>query len=139
MIVRILAISAVALAIGAYAEQAHAGQIFICEDGRTVEVELQNLEAVKRSDSCVAKYFGIKISGQVAVDAKSVATANGLAVVLPERKPKLPKLRAAQSSAPAVGGATRRRKLATAQGGDSRPVRIINAQPGSAQWFVRRP
>ncbi len=62
MIVRIFAVSAVALVVGSYIERARAGQFFVCEDGRTVEVAFNKLDEAKRTDPCVAKYYGLSVA-----------------------------------------------------------------------------
>ena len=61
MILRILAGSIVALGLGLLSEGAKAGQTFMCDDGRLLQVEQKNMERLKREDACIAACFGLKV------------------------------------------------------------------------------
>ena len=61
MTLRISVISLVLLTIASGVEEANGGQYFLCEDGRTLEVELKDLPRMKREDACIARHFGLNV------------------------------------------------------------------------------
>lgn len=73
MIFRILCACSMALVLGLIAERAKASQVFLCEDGKSVQIAAADLEEAKRFDPCVARYFG--------------RTIDPAAVPLPLRRP----------------------------------------------------
>lgn len=118
MIFRILSGSVVALGLGLWTESARADQMFICDDGRMLQVKLADMERLKRSEPCVAAHFGITVKP----------------MPLPVQRPRdfaAPPLKGAQAVEPA---AREMGAMAAAQM-DFRNVRIINAQPGGHGWF----
>lgn len=119
MILRILALSAIALGLGFATEQAHAAQTFLCQAGRVLQIESHDLERMKRVEPCVAAAFGLKINP----------------VPLPVKRPNrvaAPKLKGTKPIAK-----TRANNIGALalQSTSYRNVRIINAQPGSQGWF----
>lgn len=118
MILRILAGSVVALGLGLAAEQAHAAQTFLCQDGRLLQVELHDLDRMKRDDPCVAAHYGLKIKP----------------VPLPVKRP-------ARAAAPLLKGTKKAAKAQREIGNlaqsttSFRTVRIINARPNGSAWF----
>jgi hypothetical protein len=80
MIFRILGGCGLALVLGVYAERANAGQVFLCEDGTSIEIAAADLEEAKRFDPCVARYFGNTVAPN--------------AIPLPMRRPARTGLRA---------------------------------------------
>ena len=118
MIVRIMAGSIIALGLGLYSEGAGADQTFICEDGRLLQIELQDIERLKRNDPCVAAHYGLTVG----------------TMPLPVQRPPraaLPGLKGAQAAQPPV------REIGNVAdvSSDYRRVRIINAQPGESGWY----
>jgi hypothetical protein len=119
MLLRILAGSAVALGLGVMTEGAHAGQTFMCTDGRLLQVKLADLERMKRQEPCVAAYYGIAVQS----------------VPLPVQRPALP-------SKPALKGAQAETAMPREIGNmaeaasNYRNVRIINARRGQPAWFT---
>lgn len=121
--------------IGA-ATKAHADQTFICEDGSQVTVLPGQLELMKRTDPCVARHFGgVPQPQQPAVPPPSWAP---MQAPLPDRKPEVEiagfvipggQETTAPSSAP---------KAKEEVKSDYRNVHIINASPGSAQFFEHK-
>lgn len=142
MIVRIFAVSAVALVVGSYIERARAGQFFVCEDGRTVEVAFNELDEAKRTDPCVAKYYGLSVA-EPALRGKAgepVAVGGTVDIVLPVRKPVRVQLRQARDDAPAAKrDLSGQQRMATVDAAGEGRVKIINAKPGEAQWFELKP
>ncbi|MBU2532752.1 MAG: hypothetical protein KKB37_08425 [Alphaproteobacteria bacterium] len=120
MILRILTGSVVALSLGFYAEAARAGQTFICGDGRLLQVELADIEQLKRTDACVAAHYGLSV----------------MPVPLPVKRPKrtvqLDALKGTKGAAPPPPATDRVADMSV----DYRRVRIINARQGQDAWFV---
>lgn len=52
-------------------DTANAADAFLCDGGRVVYVELADLERMKRTDACIAGYFGIAIDQPDAAPAAS--------------------------------------------------------------------
>ncbi len=116
-----------------------AAEIFVCEDGSSVRVEVGQLESMKRTNDCVASHYGLKVSQNAAelVIAEQVPP-------LPERKEPVQEvtdLKARQDPARAPKD-RRDRKMAAMElddrlglGSDYRNVRIINAGPGVKAWY----
>lgn len=121
MIVRILAGSVMALGLGFYAEGAKAGQTFICNDGRMLQVEAANIERLKHTDACVAAHFGITIKP----------------VPLPVQRPQISASVVLKGSQKAEREQSNKRSLAAANV-DFRNVPIINAGPGGQAWYRHR-
>ncbi len=119
MIVRIIAGSMIALGLGLMTEKVQAAQTFMCDDGRLVQVELNELEKLKRTDPCIAAHYGLKVR----------------IVPLPVKRPPTPiqhvlKVSRTPAKAPRDVGPV-------AQAGSSfRRVRIINAAKGRRAWFI---
>ena len=156
MILRIFAVSVAALAAGSFIERARAGQFFVCDNGTAIEIELSRLEQAKRTIPCVAKHYGVEIQPKptheaqpkpkaVFSDAKSDEThvpqrhharpnAASTKVVLPVRKPELPRLRETDTiPAPRLHHGSR--LIADVANPDTTRVHIINAGPGGDKWF----
>ena len=119
MIARIIAGSIIALGLGLMTENAQAAQTFMCDDGRLLEVESNQLERLKRTDPCIAAYYGLEVR----------------TVPLPVKRPP-PRVQHVLKGSRAP--ATSRRDIgAVAQAGSSyRKVRIINAPRGRRAWFI---
>jgi hypothetical protein len=118
MILRILGASVIALGLGFYTEGARAGQTFMCEDGRLLQVEARDIERLRRQDSCIAAYFGKTLH----------------AVPLPVQRPAIavgPVFKGAQAVEPEKRPVGAMAQVST----DFRKVRIINAQPGDRAWY----
>ncbi|MDX2289029.1 MAG: hypothetical protein NW217_09440 [Hyphomicrobiaceae bacterium] len=130
-----------------------ANETFVCEDGSIVTVLPGQLEAMKRTDPCVAAHYGIRRGGE---DQRGAAPPPAPAPVasfapadapLPERKPNdeiADKLRALESP-DALARSTRDVPLSVAAGGQSpgasaapsdfRNVYILNAPAGAERYF----
>lgn len=146
MIGRIFTISALALFAGSLVESARSAQLFVCDNGKAIKIESTDLEAAKRTNPCVARYFGLTIKVDQQPKAKRSQQANtvmpsqgaDLPIELPVRKPNLAKFRKTVSSHQDVDRRTSPNRIAKAEPVDFRKVRIINAAPGSAKWFNHR-
>ena len=74
MILRILAISVTALVAGSFIEHARAGQFFVCEDGKTIEIETSHLEHAKKTIPCVAKHYGLEVQAKPKLEVEARST-----------------------------------------------------------------
>mgnify|MGYP001819034291 FL=1 len=122
MILRIIAGSAIALGLGLMTESVRAAQTFLCEDGRVLQVELKNLERLKREDACVASHYGIKVK----------------LVPLPVKRPARPVVGALKGSKKPAPPRREIGVVAASATSSFRNVRIINARGGGARWFQHR-
>jgi hypothetical protein len=74
-IVKGCVIAAIALLAGVWAEPVRADEAYICDGGRVVHVKPGQIEALKLSDPCIAKYFETtpRVERQVTVAAPTPA------------------------------------------------------------------
>ena len=121
---------------------ARADEAFLCGTDRVVYVKPGELEALKRTDPCIASYFGITLQPSAASPA--TVAAPGSSPVPPVQFKTLDDPEAQASNA-----APRRLQLAqvgavasvhrtppvAAPGTDFRNVRLINGGPGSDGWY----
>lgn len=70
-----LRLAACAAAFAACATPAFATEAFLCEDGRIAYVEFGELENFKKTDPCVAAYFGLTLERPVAGPAAAATVA----------------------------------------------------------------
>ncbi|MGQ0671396.1 MAG: hypothetical protein ACT4N2_00750 [Hyphomicrobium sp.] len=133
---------AVAPLIVLLAGSSAADEAYICDGGRIVYVKYGELEHLKRTDACIAGYYGVTIN---VAPAAAAAAEKGLAM----ERAALEKLgRKDEGKSPGASG-----KGAQSVAGDRKPVRtakalpapapntdfrnvlIINAAPGEARVF----
>lgn len=112
-------------------EQAYADQTFVCDDGTSVTVKSRNLEFAKRTMSCVAQYFGLKVALRPKMVRRQGRLSDSAKHNAPVRMQKL------ADHAQLVLDAHQpiRERVQTSAGSDFRNVRIINAKPGRANVF----
>lgn len=65
------------------ASPAMAAEAYLCDAGRVVYVELADLERMKRTDACIASYYGLTVATQAASQPETAAPATG-AGTMPE-------------------------------------------------------
>ncbi|CFX53201.1 exported protein of unknown function [Candidatus Filomicrobium marinum] len=117
--------------IGA-ATKARANQTFICEDGSQVTVLPGQLELMKRTDPCVARHFGgVPQPQQPAAPQPSWAP---MQAPLPDRKPEVEIAGFAVPEGQEAAAPKAKKEVES----DYRNVHIINASPGSAQFFEHK-
>jgi len=121
MIVRIFAGSIVALGLGLMAEGAEASQTFMCDDGRMLQLESNEIQRMKYTDACVAAHYGVDIHH---VPLPVQRPTSSLATQSLELKGTR-KANTARNPMPQMADA----KV------DYRNIPIINALPGSQSWF----
>lgn len=138
-----------------------AAEGYVCGPDRIVYVEARDLEHMKRTDPCIASFFGLKVE-QPAGRAEPVAQAPETpatptkikAVPQPQAAPKVEKPAAPRPAPsalalkilPSVDVPVRRARNAAKQaalvapavttpGTDFRNVRVLNAQTPETAWF----
>ena len=130
-----------AIALASASSEARADEAYLCGPDRIVYVAVADLEAKKRSDPCIAAYFGLSAETVVkTVSSAAVAPEWRTTTIkietelktpapeLPDRAPAARQQQAALSPAVlAQGGAS--------PGTDFRNVRVINAAASDAAWF----
>jgi hypothetical protein len=116
-----------------------ADEAYVCDAGRIVYVKPGELEHLKRTDPCIAGYYGLKIEEKAATAAgRGPATtqrattertdaAKGLALEREARAALVAETEKAEPSAVAAKQAASRPRVQT----DYRNVLIINAEPGT--------
>lgn len=125
---------------------AHAADAYLCGPDQIVYVEVAELEHKKRTDPCIAAYYGLKIdspetahlSKPVAVTSPASAKSDvaGLASKSPT---SLRKLADVDLAAPAIRAVGRQAALNLAPfaspNTDYRNVRILNAATAEDAWY----
>lgn len=71
----VLATVLAALAVSISTAAVRAEEAFLCEGGRVVRVTLGQLEDMKRTDPCVAAYYGLTVRSPVAAPGSGVLAA----------------------------------------------------------------
>ena len=92
-----------------------ADEAFVCGDGSVVNVKSGDLEIVKRTNPCVARYFGLDVSTNSSETAKAIALGatallrgdGNTALPLPSRNPHRPDLAQSAGAADAVASAAK--------------------------------
>lgn len=130
---------------GILAGSVAADEAFLCEGGRIVYVKFGDLERLKRTDACIAGYFGLKVEVEVEDKASDRAAAAGKALEAgPAAKAPPPKFRtlnepAHQRAAYRVNaGRTAQAVPAAAPAADYRNVSVINASDAASAVFAHR-
>lgn len=128
-------------------EAVRADEAYLCDGGRIVKVPLGKLEELKRTDACIAGYYGLKVpsvplleTGAISPPAPVVSAAAPpqAAIAVPlDRPPLEPDLSVAQQPKPApVRQATGEKPIVRAAAGtDYRNVVLLNPAPGDPAIF----
>ncbi|MEM9356944.1 MAG: hypothetical protein AAGB04_12080, partial [Pseudomonadota bacterium] len=72
MIARFCAISALALCAGSFIEEARSEQLFVCDGGKAIRIATDQLEVAKRTNSCVARHYGLHVEVKASQETKKV-------------------------------------------------------------------
>jgi hypothetical protein len=136
-------IAAIAFAVSALTGLpiARADEAYVCDAGTVVYVKPGQLEAMKRSDPCIASYYGITLPSQAAA-AQPAPLAPASTVTPPVEFKTLggpddhadASKRSSMRTAQAAPAAHRPPPVA-APGTDFRNIRLINAAPESDGWY----
>jgi hypothetical protein len=119
-------------------EAVRADEAYLCEGGRIVKVTPGTLETLKRTDACIAGYFGLKT--ETARSGETSALETG-AIAVPAAVPVPPKRPAPAAKAaarlPAKTSSVKEPAVAprASAGTDYRNVVLLNAPPGAAAVF----
>ena len=119
-------------------EAVRADEAYLCDAGRIVRVAPGKLEDLKRTDPCIAGYYGLKVD---AAPPKSDARLETGALAPPPASPAAPAHPAPAAKAPArasaLAAAVKEPASAprAAAGTDYRNVVLLNAAPGAAAVF----
>lgn len=131
-----LAVAASSLA-GSF--NARADEAYVCDAGRVVYVRPGELEAMKRSDPCIAGYYGLTVATPPSSGAARAQTTPPIefkTLDAPEnhagREMTVP-YRVAMAGTGVV--AARNAPPVAAPDTDFRNVRLLNASPGSDGWY----
>ena len=140
-----LALLTLAAACGFDASSVRADEAFLCGPDTVVYVKPEELELKKRTDPCIARYFGLSVETDAAAagPAPSASPVSGSKQAAVTRAaPKDIALKSLQSpetaervTPPAPQRSASLQPPVAAPGTDYRNVRVINASSASDQWF----
>ena len=132
-------------------EAVRADEAYLCEGGRVVKVPFGKLEEMKRTDACIASYYGETISSAPRIETGALPLPDpappGSASAAPPpasamdgpRPGKSPALKPRALSKAAPEALSRNPQPAppvrAAAGTDYRNVVLLNAAPGNPQTF----
>jgi hypothetical protein len=137
--IKVMATAVAALLAGMMVEgaRARADEVFVCEGGRLVRATAGELELLKRTDECIARYFGRSVADvETSIEALNARTATP--VVPAGRSAAVPARVAGQDTAVTSGTVAEaaaepaRPKLPS----DYRNVLLLNPAPGASPYFV---
>ena len=136
----LLALTAVC---GLDATSVRADEAFLCGPDTVVYVKVEELEFKKRTDPCIARYFGLTVDNAAAATGsdKAVPQASGRpATAVPAPKDiALKSLQAPETAErvtpPALERSASLQPPLSAPGTDYRNVKMINASSTADQWF----
>jgi hypothetical protein len=128
-------------------EAVRADEAYLCDGGRIVKVPFGKLEELKRTDACIAAYYGLKVvpatrleTGTITPPAPvvSATTTQQTAIALPLDGPRSePNMSVAPLPKPApVRQASAEKPIVRAAAGtDYRNVVLLNPAPGDPAIF----
>lgn len=129
-------------------EAVRADEAYLCDGGRIVKVPFGKLEEMKRTDACIASYYGLKVGSATRLEtgaigppepAVAAATTSQTTMAVPpgdprpasslsmESPPKPAPVRQANAEKPSAPRA--------APGTDYRNVVLLNPEPGDPAVF----
>jgi hypothetical protein len=133
--------AAAGILAGLVVSAARADEAYLCADGRIAYVAFGALEEMKRTDACVAAYFGLEIEPRPATPGAAKIPSGANPARPNKATPAPPALRPLEESdipprapRPSREAATRPAPRA-ADDTDYRHVRVINAAAGDGAWF----
>ena len=134
------AVTVSSLAFAGGSTGARADDAYICGPNTIVYVKLEDLEAKKRSDPCIAAYYGLKIELPVGPPKTAKATVSTSAMTSPARNiaAELKPLDVSELPSRVTPKFERQAALApalTAPGTNYRDIRVLNATSSADAWF----
>lgn len=134
------AVSVSGLALTSMCASARADEAYLCGPDKIVYVAVEDLEAKKHSDPCIAAYYGIKIDvdaapvlkpeKQAAKPADKTSSASVTAALKPLSDAEIP-----SRTSPALQRQASLEPPRAMPGTDFRNVKILNAESPEAEWF----
>ncbi len=136
----LFAVSVSAGAMGVVSSPVHADEAYLCGPDKIVYVAAGDLEAMKRTDPCIAGYYGLTIDAPVpVVSAEKAAAAKAEAAALEKSATSQLKLLSDSEVPDRVTRATGRQASLepprAMPGTDYRNVKILNAAGPDAAWY----
>jgi hypothetical protein len=128
-------------------EAVRADEAYLCDGGRIVKVPLGKLEEMKRTDACIAAFYGLKVVSPTRLETgtinppapvASATTTQQTAISVPRDGPSSANLSAAPPPKPApVRQASAEKPIAprAVAGTDYRNVVLLNPAPGDPAVF----
>lgn len=135
---------------------ARADEAYVCDASRVVYVRVGTLEDMKRTDPCIAAYYGLTIQKAPATTTTAepiaapsedvlpkpaVGPGSPVELVLRPAKRGAAKVQNASLDVPAVTATTRRSassKPILEPGADFRRVRVLNASSPTGGWYLHQ-
>ncbi len=131
------AVTAASLVLGGATGVARADDAYVCGPDKIVYVAVEDLEAKKRSDPCIAAYYGLTVDTVIktAAEATPQAAASAPTTILAELKTLT------ASDVPERVRASREQHALlvaphAAPGTDYRNIRVLNASSPDSMWFL---
>jgi hypothetical protein len=125
--------TAISVVLGFCPATAKADEAYLCGPDTVVYVAAADLEAKKRSDPCIAAYYGLKVE-----TAAKVATNAAEQTLKSAAAPELKTLAASEIPDRVASRRERQAALvmpAASEGTDYRNVRVLNAASSDQMWF----
>jgi len=117
-------------------EAVRADEAYLCEDGRIVKVALGKLEDLKRTDACIAAYYGLKIKPASRLETGAIApTVNDPAIPAAASPHPVTPVAAKPRARSETLLRSSSQPLRAATGTDYRNVVVLNAAPGAPAVF----
>lgn len=119
-------------------EIARADEAYLCGPDKLVYVKADELELKKKTDPCIAAYYGVTIDAPVTLDR--AATREAVSSATPANPASIAMKSSVDVEPAALGKTANTRQAAleparAAPGTDYRNVRVINAATEAEQWF----
>ncbi|MEQ1716849.1 MAG: hypothetical protein ABL907_12820 [Hyphomicrobium sp.] len=119
--------------------RALADEAYLCGPNTVVYVSADDLEARKRTDPCIAAYFGLKVEGGASAAHAAVKSApEATASQRPAKPVSLKRLESPEIAERVTKTKERSAALeppVASPGTDFRNVRVLNAASGDGRWF----
>ena len=136
--VKVMSAAVVALLAGMWVEgaRARADETFVCEGGRLVRAKTADLERLKRTDECIARYFGLSVADvETSLDAVApVVAPAGVPAAEPAAATKVRDV--GSDPATTVGRVTEAGPARPKLPSDYRNVLLLNHAPGASPYFI---
>jgi hypothetical protein len=128
-------------------EAARADEAYLCEGGRIVKVPYGKLEDMKRTDACIASYYGLKIDPAARLETGTISPSpsairqpspSQVSIARPENPRAEGRLPAAGPAKPAPVRQAAIEKPSpprASEGTDYRNVVLLNPEPGQSAIF----